>query len=50
MPKKRDRRPPRPMLYGDAAQAALLRGMQQMTGLRRPTLGPVARRRDRHAP
>jgi chaperonin GroEL len=31
------------MLYGEAARATLLRGMEQMTKLLRPTLGPVAR-------
>src|SRR5688572_23037297 len=31
------------MLYGEAARTTLLRGMEQMTRLLRPTLGPVAR-------
>jgi chaperonin GroEL len=31
------------MLYGEAARKTLLRGMEQMTRLLRPTLGPVAR-------
>jgi chaperonin GroEL len=31
------------MLYGDAARAALLRGVDQMTALLAPTLGPVPR-------
>jgi chaperonin GroEL len=31
------------MLHGQAARATLLRGMEQMTRLLRPTLGPVAR-------
>src|SRR4051812_16812487 len=31
------------MLYGEAARKMLLRGMEQMTRLLRPTLGPVAR-------
>lgn len=31
------------MLHGPAARAVLLRGMEQMTRLLRPTLGPVAR-------
>ncbi len=31
------------MLHGEAARATLLRGMEQMTRLLRPTLGPVAR-------
>lgn len=43
MPAKRDKRPATTVVYGDAGQAALLRGMQLMTGLIRPTLGPVAR-------
>src|SRR6185295_11811431 len=30
-------------LHGPAARAALLRGMQLMTALLRPTLGPLAR-------
>lgn len=37
------RKPPTAMLYGDAARKTLLRGMEQMTALLRPTLGPVAR-------
>jgi chaperonin GroEL len=31
------------VLYGDAARAALLRGMHAMTALMRPTIGPVPR-------
>ncbi|MBV9544200.1 MAG: hypothetical protein JOY61_07465, partial [Chloroflexi bacterium] len=31
------------VLYGDAARAALLRGMHSMTALMRPTIGPVPR-------
>jgi chaperonin GroEL len=31
------------MLFGDAARAALLRGVEQMTALLAPTLGPVPR-------
>ena len=34
---------PTMMLHGEAARATLLRGMEQMTRLLRPTLGPVAR-------
>ena len=34
---------PTSMLYGEAARATLLRGMEQMTRLLRPTLGPAAR-------
>ena len=34
---------PTTMLHGEAARATLLRGMEQMTRLLRPTLGPVAR-------
>ncbi|MGE3912888.1 MAG: chaperonin GroEL [Chloroflexota bacterium] len=37
------RKQPVAMLHGDAARATLLRGMEQMTKLLRPTLGPVAR-------
>jgi chaperonin GroEL len=37
------RKPPTAMLYGEAARTTLLRGMEQMTRLLRPTLGPVAR-------
>ena len=32
-----------PILYGEAARAALLRGADQMASLIAPTLGPVAR-------
>jgi len=32
-----------PMLFGDAARAALLRGVEQMVALLAPTLGPVPR-------
>src|SRR5690242_20138958 len=35
--------PPPLSLHGEAARAALLRGMQRMTALLRPTLGPLAR-------
>ena len=37
------RKPPTAMLYGEAAGTTLLRGMEQMTKLLRPTLGPAAR-------
>jgi chaperonin GroEL len=37
------RKPPTAMLYGEEARTTLLRGMEQMTRLLRPTLGPVAR-------
>ena len=37
------RKPPTAMLYGEDARTTLLRGMEQMTKLLRPTLGPVAR-------
>ena len=32
-----------PMLYGDAARAALMRGVDQLVALLAPTLGPVPR-------
>lgn len=43
MPRRAKRTPPTPMVHGPAARASLLRGMEQMTALLRPTLGPTAR-------
>jgi chaperonin GroEL len=40
---KRSRPQPTAMLFGEEARATLLRGMEQMTKLLRPTLGPAAR-------